>query len=105
MKMKIQIIEDEGFAKYADYDNHEVFLLNRTEMYPLDERVINVPEITEGFAPVNEKFNTLLSEIYNRYGDVEYEVITDDPKKYIAEININGEVQKYYITRNLRIVS
>lgn len=105
MKMKIQIIEDEGFAKYADYDNHEVFLLNRTEMYPLDERVINVPEITEGFAPVNEKFNTLLSEIYNRHGDVEYEVITDDPKKYIAEININGEVQKYYITRNLRIVS
>lgn len=103
--MKIQIIEDESFAKYADYDNYEVFLLNRTELYPLDERVINVPEITEGFAPVNEKFNMLLTEVYMRHGDVDYEVITDNPDRYIAEININGEIQKYYITRNFRIVS
>lgn len=101
---KIQIIEDERFAKYADFDG-EIYLLNRTELYPLDERVINIPEVSEGFAPTSMKFNTLLSEIYNKYGDVDYEVITDDKEKFAMDVNFGDKILKVYVTNSFKIVS
>ena len=95
---KIQIVENENLLQYADFDNCEVWLLNRTTEEELDERVINVAEITESLLDTASKFPKLLTEIYNAHpveqelddeGNIikvtipfDYEVVTDNMENY-----------------------
>ena len=96
--VQIQVLENETFIRKADFDNCEVWLLNRTNEEELDKRVINIPEITESFEPSSLKFPKLLTEIYNahpveeRFDDegniidahatFDYEILTDDMENY-----------------------
>lgn len=95
---KVQVVENESFLQYADFDNCEVWLLNRTNEEKLDKRIINIPEITEGFEPSSLKFPKLLTEIYNVhpvkecfdekgniidvYVTFDYEILTDNMENY-----------------------
>lgn len=95
---QIQVLENETFIRKADFDNCEVWLLNRTNEEDLDERIINIPEITESFEPSSLKFPKLLTEIYNAhpvkecfddegniidaYTTFDYEILTDDMENY-----------------------
>lgn len=75
---KIQIVENEDLLQYADFDNCEVWLLNRTNDTQLADNVINVSGITESLLDSATKFPRLLTEIYEKHGtDIDYEVITD----------------------------
>lgn len=49
--INVQILEDESYIKYADFDNSEVWLLNKTTDDELDSRIINIPEVTESLLP------------------------------------------------------
>lgn len=96
--MKIQIVENENFLQYADFENCEVWLLNRTTENEIDKRVINIPEISESFEPSSLKFPKILTEIYNMhpvkecfdeegnlidaYTTFDYEILTDDMENY-----------------------
>lgn len=88
----IQIIENENFIQFADF-NKDVWLLNRTTTKAIDERVINIPEVTESLLPTATKLPKLLTEILNRYGNLDnYEVLTDDienfaVKNYVCELS------------------
>ena len=64
---KIQILEDETLTDYADFDNNEVWLLNRTTTDELDERIVNVPELTESTLATVFKLPQLMTEIWNKY--------------------------------------
>ena len=101
--MKVQIIENESFIKNADFENCEVWLLNRTNEEELNENIINISEITESLEPSVVKFPQLFTEISNKYfpegvipNDFEYEIITDSIEKYsihsyvcdVAKINV-----------------
>lgn len=95
---KVQVVENESFLQYADFDNCEVWLLNRTNEEELDKRIINIPEITESFEPSSLKFPKLLTEIYNVhpvkecfdekgniidvYVTFDYEILTDNMENY-----------------------
>lgn len=67
---KIQILENEKFIEYADFDNAEVWLLNRSSDEELDERIINISELTESMLPDSHKFPQLLTYIYERHPDI-----------------------------------
>ena len=47
----IQILENESFIEKADFENYEVWLLNKTTEEEIDERIINIPELTESLGP------------------------------------------------------
>lgn len=80
---KVQIVENEDLLQYADFDNCEVWLLNRTNNTPLPDDVINIPEVTESLLDSATKFPKLLTEIYEKHGtDIDYEVITDDAEHF-----------------------
>lgn len=88
----VQIIENEDFIQFADF-NKDVWLLNRTNNEDIDNRVVNIAEITESFLPSSQKLPKLLTEILNRYGNLDnYEVLTDDienfaVKNYVCELS------------------
>ena len=42
----IKIIENEKFIDFADLEHEEVWLLNRTNEQWIDDRVVNISEIT-----------------------------------------------------------
>lgn len=95
---QIQILENEAFIEKADFENCEVWLLNRTTENEIDKRVINIPEISESFGPSSLKFPKILTEIYNMhpvkecfdeegnlidaYTTFDYEILTDDMENY-----------------------
>ena len=96
--MKVQIIENESLAKYADFENCDVWLLNRTSNEELDERIVNIPEVTESFNSSAIKFPLLLSEISNKYfpdgiwaDDFSYEVITFNKQNYFVTVCVCDE--------------
>lgn len=68
--IQIQILEDESYIKYADFDNSEVWLLNRTNNDELDSRIVNIAEVTESLLPSSMKFPQLLTHIYEKYPGV-----------------------------------
>lgn len=80
----VQIIENEDFIQYADF-NKDVWLLNRTNCDEIDSRVINISEITESLFPTAEKFPKLLTEILNKYGTLDYEVLTDNKENFVVK--------------------
>ena len=87
--MKVQILENESFINNANFENCEVWLLNRTNSEELDERVINISEITESMLPTCIKFPKLFTEISSKYfindiipNDFDYEVITDNRENF-----------------------
>lgn len=80
---KVQIVENENLLQYADFNNCEVWLLNRTNDTPLTDDVINIPEVTESLLDSATKFPKLLTEIYEKHDmDFDYEVITDDAEHF-----------------------
>lgn len=91
---RVQILDSEKLVKYADFDNCEVWLLNRDTGKKLDERIINVPEITENTSPSSVKFPQLMTELLNKhpvedvYGDVEVLCNNEDGTPLLDE---NGQ--------------
>ena len=110
--IKVQIIDNEKLAKYADFENCEVWLLNKVTERELDSRIINISELTESLLPNNHKLPQLMTEIFNRhpnedvYGDVEILDMNEDgtPKldengnriKHIENIVIGSEMTFTY---------
>lgn len=89
----IQILENEKFIPFADFDK-DVWLLNRTTTEPIDNRVINISEITESLLPTATKLPNLLTEILIKYGNLDnYEVLTDNIENYAIK-NYVCEVHK-----------
>lgn len=94
----IQILENESFIEKADFENYEVWLLNKTTEEEIDERIINVPELTESLEPSALKLPRLLTAIYEKYPTIEsfnengelinveagfdYEILTDNKENY-----------------------
>lgn len=94
--MKVQVIENENFIKYADFENCEVWLLNRTNAPLLDERVINVAEVTESMLPNTHKLPKLMTYIAEAHPEEiltreSYEVITDNKESYMIHAYICDE--------------
>ncbi len=87
---KVQILENENFIEKADFENCEVWLLNRTNEEELDERIINIQEITESLSPSAIKFPMLLTEINNKY-PVE-EVLDEDGELINVESGFDYEI-------------
>lgn len=104
--MKYQFIENENFAKNADFENCQVYLMNKTlDNYEYPEKLI-VNEVSQSFEPDTIKFPKMLTyanehylnnysseetktdKIGNEYTETvfsepfEYEIITDDESKY-----------------------
>lgn len=94
--MKYQFIENEDFLDYADYENCKVYLLNQLKQnYKQDERLI-VNDISEQLlydsatklplmmSLANEHYisNFFIKETNKFSEPFEYEVITNDKKKY-----------------------
>ena len=105
---KVQILENEQFIENADFENCEVWLLTRSTENELDERIINIPEITESLLDSASKFPKLLTAIYEAHpleyefdeeGNIinatmtfDYEVITDNREHfaihcYVCDVN------------------
>jgi hypothetical protein len=61
---KVQILENESFIEKADFENYEVWLLNETSEKEIDERIINIQELTESLKPSALKLPRLLTLIY-----------------------------------------
>ena len=78
----VKIIENERFVQFVNLNNEKVWLLNRSCDCYLDSRIVNIPEITESTLPSVEKLPKLLTEILTTEGILDYQIITDDPKKY-----------------------
>ena len=94
----IQVVENENLLQYADFENYEVWLLNRTTDNEIDERIINIPELTESLGPSVLKLPRLLTSIYEKYPPIEsfnedgelvniepgfdYEILTDNKENY-----------------------
>lgn len=91
--MTVQIIENESFIKNTDFENNEVWILNRTNTDPLDERIINYKEITESFETSAKKFPALLMQIFQVHNleSLDYELITDDKEKFAVKIYVCEE--------------
>lgn len=85
----IQILENEEFIQFADFSK-DVWLLNRKTTKKIDDRVINIPEITESFEPSVRKLPKLMTEIHSKYGDPfpEYEILTDKKSNYEIRIYV-----------------
>lgn len=95
---KVQILENENFIEKADFENCEVWLLNRTNEEELDERIINIQELTESLEPSALKLPKLLTAIYEKYPTIEsfnedgelinvepgfdYEILTNNKENY-----------------------
>lgn len=95
---KVQILENENFIEKADFENCEVWLLNKTTEEEIDERIINIPELTESLEPSALKLPRLLTAIYEKYPTIEsfnedgelinvepgfdYEILTDNKENY-----------------------
>lgn len=95
---KVQILENENFIEKADFENYEVWLLNRTNEEEIDERIINISELTESLEPSALKFPKLLTAINEKYPMIEsfnddgelinvepgfdYEILTDNKENY-----------------------
>lgn len=79
------ILENEKFRQFVDLNStdNEVWLLNRTSDCYLDERIVNIPEITESTLPTVEKLPKLLTEILKKHGNLDYQILTDNPKNYM----------------------
>lgn len=105
---KVQILENEQFIDNADFENCEVWLLTRLTENELDERIINIPEITESLLDSASKFPKLLTAIYEAHpleyefdeeGNIinatmtfDYEIITDNREHfaihcYVCDVN------------------
>lgn len=92
--VKIQIIETEELLQYADFDDCEIWLLNRTTSDPLDLRVINEKELTESALPSSMKFPQLLGFIWDKYPNKE--VLNEEGEITGSEITFSYEI----ITQN-----
>lgn len=95
---KVQILENENFIEKADFENCEVWLLNKTTEEEIDERIINISELTESLEPSALKLPKLLTAIYEKYPTIEsfnengelisaelgfdYEILTDNKENY-----------------------
>lgn len=80
----VKILENENYRQFINLNSDdEIWLLNRISNCYLDERIVNIPEITESTLPSVEKLPKLLTEIYNKFGTLDYQILTDDPKKYM----------------------
>lgn len=96
--IKVQIIESEKLEKYADFENCEVWLLNRETGKSLDSRLINISELTESALPSTHKFPQLMTEIFARhpnediYEDVEVLDVNEDGSPKLDE---NGQRIKH----------
>ena len=104
--MKYQFIENENFVKNADFENCQVYLMNKTQdnyEYPSE---LNINEVSQSFEPDTVKFPKMLTfanehylNNYSKEGTqtdengneypitvftepFEYEIITDDENKY-----------------------
>lgn len=104
---KIQIVETEELLRYADFDDCEIWLLNRTTSNPLDSRVMNEKELTESALPSSMKFPQLLGyiwdkhpnkEVLNEQGEVKgsemtfsYEVITKNKDNFLVKSHVCPE--------------
>ena len=102
--VKVQILEDESYIKYADFDNSEVWLLNRTNNDELDPRIVNIAEVTESLLPSSIKFPQLLTHIYEKHPgittydpegkvidyepDFDYEIISSNKENFTAMIYV-----------------
>lgn len=99
---KIQIIDNEKLEKYADFENCEVWLLNKVTGKKLDSRVIDIKELTESSLPNNHKFPQLMTEIFERhpnidvYDDVEILDVNEDGSPKLDE---NGQRVKHIENR------
>lgn len=94
--IKIQIIENEELLKYADFDNCEIWLLNRTSSNPLDSRVVNEKELTESALPSSMKFPQLLGFIWKKHPNKESEVEQDGVIVPDSEMSFTYEI----VTKN-----
>lgn len=104
--MKYQFIENETFIEKADFENCQVYLMNKTlDNYDYPE-TLNINEVSQSFEPDTVKFPKMLTfanehylenysaeetktdEDGNEYSltvfsePFEYEIITDDESKY-----------------------
>lgn len=95
---KVQVVENENLLQYADFNNCEVWLLNKTTEEEIDERIINISELTESLEPSALKLPRLLTSIYEKYPTIEsfnedgelinvepgfdYEILTDNKENY-----------------------
>lgn len=95
----IKIIENENFIDYVDLDHEDVWLLNRINDQWLDDRVVNIPEITESPLPIVEKLPKLLTEILKVKGIVDYKIITDDVSNYMIHSYI-CEMTRFSVVGN-----
>lgn len=95
----IKIIENENFIDFVDLEHEEVWLLNRTKNNWLDERVVNVSEITESPLPIVEKLPKLLTEILKAKGKIDYKIITNDMSNYMIHSYI-CEMTRFSIVGN-----
>ena len=78
----VQILENENFLPFADFENNEIWLLNRTLTGYLDLRIINIPEITESSISIAEKLPKVLTKILEKHGKLDYQIVTDNPENY-----------------------
>lgn len=102
--LNVQILEDESYIEYADFDNSEVWLLNKTTNDELDPRIINVSEVTESLLPSSMKFPKLLTYIYEKHPgvtnydsegnfidyepDFDYEVISSNAENFSTVVYV-----------------
>lgn len=95
--MKIQILDNESLIDEADFENCKVWILNRTNENKLDERLINISEITESLQSNVVKFPLLMTEIYKKYcpygiqEDFSYEILTKNKKSFFVTYCICNE--------------
>lgn len=78
----VQILENEKFLPFADFEKNEIWLLNRTLTGYLDLRIINIPEITESSISIAEKLPKVLTKILEKHGKLDYQIVTDNPENY-----------------------
>ena len=95
----IKIIENEKFIDFADLEHEEVWLLNRTNEQWIDDRVVNISEITESPLPIVEKLPKLLTEILKEKGIVDYKIITDDMSNYMIHTYV-CEMTRFSVVGN-----
>lgn len=94
--MKYQFIENEDFLDYADYENSRVYLLNKLKQdYIYDERLVVNDTSEQLLYDSAAKLPLMMSYANDHYisnffvkdtnefsEPFDYEVITDDKKKY-----------------------
>lgn len=95
----VKIIENENFIDFVDLEHEEIWLLNRTNDKWLDERVVNIPEITQSPLPIVEKLPKLLTEILKTKGKVDYKIITNNINNYMIHTYI-CEMSRFSVVEN-----